>query len=203
MAPSWLEKLIVRADNTSDARLTSEKPTLELHYTAVGEHRRIIGAPGYPTPRYEVERRAKLGAWGDKCVVTSPLQGGTEIALLDFHAIPRNYTEIRFSNRDRHIDVHTSKPQFEAVGGLGVLHWKDTGMEAYGRASWELRDETNLVVAVSIDGSQTNGVITLWREGLDAETVEELLVVGIAKIEAYKQLVRAGKIAFVGKKIAH
>lgn len=66
-------------------------------------------------------------------------------------------------------------------------------MELYGKGSWELRDETSLVMAVTIDDYQVNGVITIWRKDLDAETVEELVVVGIAKIEDYKHTLRASK----------
>jgi hypothetical protein len=34
-------------------------------------------------------------------------------------------------------------------------------MLPYGKASWELRDKVNLMVSVTIDGHQANGVISL------------------------------------------
>jgi hypothetical protein len=71
-------------------------------------------------------------------------------------------------------------------------------MKVYGQASWELRDETSLVMAVVIDDKQANGVISLWRQDLDAETAEELVVAGIAKIEEYKRMIRNSKTSMVG-----
>jgi hypothetical protein len=93
------------------------------------------------------------------------------------------------------------KRKFDASGGLGMLHWKGTGMEVAGAASWELRDETSLVMVVEIDRTQTNGVVSVWREGLDAQTVEELVVVGIAQIEEYKRMLRNAKTSAVGVKL--
>ncbi|KAJ4991631.1 hypothetical protein SVAN01_02746 [Stagonosporopsis vannaccii] len=199
MAPAWLEKFIVRADTTPDPLLASGQPVQEFHYTVIADHRRTVSKQGDTVPRYEVTRRAILGAWGNKCTVTSPAAGGKEIAVLDFHAIPRNYTQIAFSpdsgHGERSIAIHTTDPHFEAGGGLGRLHWKDTGMVAYGAASWELRDETSMLLSVSIDGHQANGVLGLWRDGLHEDTLEELVVVGIARIEAYKRLLRESKTA--------
>ena len=74
-------------------------------------------------------------------------------------------------------------------------------MEVAGAASWELRDETSLVMVVEIDRTQTNGVVSVWREGLDAQTVEELVVVGIAQIEEYIRMLRNAKTSAVGVKL--
>src|SRR5690242_15729410 len=159
MAPAWLEKFIVRTDATPDARRTSDTPVLLIHYTALAAHRRILGVEGDTIPRYQVDRHAILGAWGDKCSITAPAQGGKEIAVLDFHTIPSNYTAISLVQRGREIRVPGRDPAVEASGGLGRLRWKDTGMQAYGAASWELRDERDMVLAVSVDGAQANGEI--------------------------------------------
>jgi hypothetical protein len=48
-------------------------------------------------------------------------------------------------------------------------------------------------MSVTIDDCQVNGVIGLWRDGLDPETVEELVVVGISQIEDYKKMLRGAK----------
>jgi hypothetical protein len=114
------------------------------------------------------------------------------MALIDFHTW--SY-DIEFPARGHRINMSTSKREFPASGGLGTLHWKGTGQEVAGRASWELRDGESLVMAVEVDQRQVNGVITLWKEGLDAETVEELVVVGIAQIEEYKRMIRNSKIS--------
>jgi hypothetical protein len=198
MAPSWLEKFIVREDATPDPRRSAEQPNLEIHYTAVADHRRILGVQGDKTPRYEVKRQAILGAWGSKLNITSPANADKEVATIDFHSVPKSFVDIQFPNRNHHINISTSKQRMDASGGLGELHWKGTGMKVYGQASWELRDETSLVMAVVIDDKQANGVISLWRQDLDAETAEELVVAGIAKIEEYKRMIRNSKTSMVG-----
>ena len=71
-------------------------------------------------------------------------------------------------------------------------------MQVAGAASWELRDETSLVMVVEIDQTQTNGRISVWREKLDGQTMEELVVVGIAQIEEYKRMLRQSKTSAVG-----
>lgn len=71
-------------------------------------------------------------------------------------------------------------------------------MQIAGAASWELRDETSLVMVVEIDQTQTNGRISVWREELDGQTMEELVVVGIAQIEEYKRMLRQSKTSAVG-----
>lgn len=197
MPPAWLEKFIVREDATPDPRRSEEKPALEMHYTALVNHRRILGLKGDTKPRYEVTRRAILQVWGDKCYVTSPINGDKEIATIDFHNFPPK-TEIQFLQRGYQVDIKASKGYYEASGGLGHLHWKATGMVAYGRASWELRDETSLVMSVTIDDQQVNGVISLWKNGLDPETEEELVLVGLSKIEEYRKLMRKAKSSAVG-----
>ncbi|OBR03117.1 hypothetical protein CH63R_14343 [Colletotrichum higginsianum IMI 349063] len=197
MAPAWLEKYIVRADTTPDSRRSNEQPALEIHYTVLQGHRRILGVQGDKTPRYEVKRRAVLGAWGDKCDVTAPVDGGREVAVIDFHAFPPK-TDIQFPQRNHEIIIKASEGHYESSGGLGRLHWKPTGMVAYGKASWELRDESDLVMSVAIDDNQLNGLICLWRDGLDQQTVEELVVVGISQVEDYKKLNRKAKISAVG-----
>ncbi|GJC80894.1 hypothetical protein ColLi_03732 [Colletotrichum liriopes] len=192
MAPAWLEKYIVREDASPDPRRSKERPALEMHYTVLLEHRRILGVEGDTIPRYEVKRRAILAAWGDKCYVTSPVNGDKEVAMIDFRSLPPS-TEVQFPLRNHEIKIKASENHYESSGGLGRLRWKATGMVPYGKASWELRDESNLVMSVTIDDHQVNGLISLWRDGLDPETVEELVVVGISKLEDYKKMLRIAK----------
>ena len=199
MAPAWLEKFIVREDATPDPRRTSERPLLELHYTSLAHHRRILGVQGDTVPRYELKRKAILGGtWGTKCIVTSPSKDNKEIAMLDFHALPRSYMEIELLQKGHTIKIATSKQEYEGSGGLGMLRWKGTGMKLYREASWELRDERGLVVAVTVDERQANGMVSVWGEGLDDETVEELVMVAVAKIEDYKTMLRNSKQAVIG-----
>ncbi|KAJ1323493.1 hypothetical protein MN608_11648 [Microdochium nivale] len=204
MAPAWLEKFIKREDATPDTRRTSEKPALEMRYTSVDTHHRTLGVAGESVPRYEVTRQSVLGAWGSKCHVTAPIDGGAEVAKLDFHSVPRAYMEIvltrgaSHNNNNKTIEVGIAKLQYDAGGALGVLHWKGTGMKPYGAASWELRDDKRLIMSVDIDDSQANGVVSLWVEGLQPEVVEELVMVAVAQIEHYKQTLRNSKTAGVG-----
>ncbi|KAF9768113.1 hypothetical protein IL306_014628 [Fusarium sp. DS 682] len=196
MAPSWLEKFIVRVDATPDPRRSAEKPALEIHYTALVGHRRILGMKGDKTPRYEVTRRAVLEVWGDKCYVKS-LSQDAEIAMIDFHSLPPK-TEVKFTKTDRNISMKATDGNYTAGGGLGELHWKPTGMVVNGKASWELRDETSLVMSVTIDDHQVNGMISLWKDGLIPEMQEELIIVGISKIEEYRRMIRNSKVSAMG-----
>ena len=198
MAPSWLEKFIVRSDSpsTPDTRRGTETPVLKLKYTSLAEHRRILTIDGEKTPLYELKRQSILGAWGSKIHVTSPLNSDQEVALIDYHMFSAT---IDFPLRDGHrIEISTSKQKVAASGGLGELHWKGTGMEVAGAASWELRDGTSLVMVAQVDHAQANGWVMLWKEGLDSQTVEELVVVGVAQIEGYKRMVRQSKTSAVG-----
>ena len=149
-------------------------------------------------PRYVVTRKSIMGPWGSKCSVTVPTNSDQEIALIDFHTF---HYDIKFPLRDHYIDISTAKRRFDASGGLGELHWKATGMQVAGAASWELRDETSLVMVVDIDQTQTNGRISVWRETLDEQTTEELVVVGLAQIEEYKRMLRQAKTSAVGVKL--
>jgi len=45
------------------------------------------------------------------------------------------------------------------------------------------------VVSVRVD-HRLHGVIGLWRNDLNSETVEDLIVVGIFKIEGYRDMMR-------------
>ncbi|KAH7202479.1 hypothetical protein DER44DRAFT_887433 [Fusarium oxysporum] len=195
MSPSWFEKFIVRVDATPDPRRSADKPALEMLYTALVGHRRILGTKGDKTPRYEVTRRAILEVWGDKCYVKSFNQDA-EIAMIDFHSFPPK-TEVKFTQTDRSISMKTDG-KYNAGGGLGELRWKPTGMVVNGKASWELRDETNLVMSVTIDDHQVNGVISLWKNGLIPEMEEDLIIVGISKIEEYRRMVRNSRVSAVG-----
>jgi hypothetical protein len=190
-----MEKFIKRVDATPDARRGTDQPILKLQYTSVADYRRILMGEGEKTPRYVIERQAVLGAWGSKCLVTAPADGDKEIALIDYHMLKY---DIKFKARDHQLTISSSKRTYESSGGLGTLHWKGTGMQAYGAASWELRDETSLILAAQIDHRQVNGTITLWREGLDAQTVEELVMVGISQIEEYKRMLRQAKTSAAG-----
>lgn len=199
MAPAWLEKFIVREDATPDPRRSSDQPTLELHYTATSDHRRILRAGSDTNARYEIERKAIAGAWGSKIHISLP-NAGKEVATIDFHGLPRPRMEIEFPQRQKQIMISLNKREVDIGGGLGSLHWKGTGMKVHGEASWELRDNRDLVMAVEIDDKQSNGVISLWRDGLSAETEEELVIVGIAQIEEYKRMLRNAKTSKVGVK---
>ncbi|KFA60087.1 hypothetical protein S40285_09333 [Stachybotrys chlorohalonatus IBT 40285] len=195
MAPSWIEKFIVREDATPDPRRQKEQAIFEIKYMVLEGHRRILCVEGETTPRYEVTQRSILGAWGDKTTVTSPMNGGQTVAEIDFHSLPLAKTEIEFRQRQHELHIKTSKPQYESSGGLGLLHWKGTGMVPFSNASWELRDETALIMSVTVDAHQSNGTIGLWKDGLDTETIEELVVVGISQIEGYKRTIRNAKIS--------
>lgn len=193
-----MEKFIVRGEPPiPDPLRTSSQPTLSLNYSALAEHRRSLSAPGEHMPRYAVTRKSIMGAWGSKCSVTVPSNSDQEIALIDFHTF---HYDIKFPLRDHRIEISTAKRRFDASGGLGELHWKATGMQVAGAASWELRDETSLVMVVDIDQMQTNGRISIWRETLDQQTMEELVVVGVAQIEEYKRMLRQAKTSAVGVK---
>ena len=189
MAPGWLEKFIVRADASPDARRTSEKPTLNLQYHSVADHRRTLTVEGETTPLYEVTRQSVLGAWGSKIHITAPRDGDKDVALIQYNTF--SY-QIKFPARNGHrIDMSYGKRAFKASGnGLGTLTWKGTGMEVAGAASWELRAESELVMVVSVDATQADGSVTLWKEDLDAQTVEELVMVGASQIEEYKRMLR-------------
>lgn len=199
MAPSWLEKFIVREDATPDPRRSSEKPALDLQYAAVAPDRRTLSVRGETAPRYEVTRQSILGAWGSKCRVTSPADQGAEVATLDFHSMPRAYMEIVVARGGggRRVEVGLTKQEYAAGGALGLLRWKGTGMKAYGEASWELRGEQGLVLSASVNKNQTAGVVSVWVEGLEAHVLEELVLVGIAKIEQYKQTMRNAKTSLL------
>lgn len=201
MAPAWLEKFIVREDATPDAQRRSDQPSLELHYTAISDHRRILSARSDSSPRYQIERKATAGVWGSKIYI-SPPDGGEEVATIDFHSLSRPRIEIEFPQRHHQITISLSKRKVDVGGGLGSLHWRGTGMKAYGEASWELRDDRDLVMAVEINDKQTNGVISLWRDGLTADTEAELVVVGVAQIEEYKRMLRSSKTSGVGVGLA-
>lgn len=56
-------------------------------------------------------------------------------------------------------------------------------------------------MVVDIDQTQTNGKISVWRETLDEQTMEELVVVGVAQIEEYKRMLRQAKTSAVGVKL--
>jgi hypothetical protein len=202
VAPAWLEKFIVREDPSPDPRRASEKPTLKLQYQSLADHRRILTVEGEKTetpvtPLYKVTRKAVLGAWGSKCSITA---NDKEVAVIQYNTF--SY-QIKFPARNDHrIDISYGKRTFGASGGLGTLTWKGTGMEVAGAASWELRDESSLVMVVGIDQTQTNGWVTLWKEGLGAQMVEELVVVGVSQIEEYKRMLRNSKKSFVGATIS-
>ncbi|KAI6572458.1 hypothetical protein ACKVWC_008970 [Pyricularia oryzae] len=120
MAPSWLEKFIVREDATPDPRRSSEKPALDLQYAAVAPDRRTLSVRGETAPRYEVTRQSILGAWGSKCRVTSPADQGAEVAMLDFHSMPRAYMEIVVARGGggRRVEVGLTKQEYAAGGAL-------------------------------------------------------------------------------------
>jgi hypothetical protein len=120
----------------------------------------------------------------------------------NFHNLSRPRIEIQFSQRKHQITISLTKRKVDNGGGLGSLHWKSTGTKAWGEASWESGDDRDLVMAVQINDKQTSGVFSLWRDGLSAETEEELVVVGVAQIEEYKRMLRNSKTSGVGVRLA-
>ncbi|KAH7016027.1 uncharacterized protein B0I36DRAFT_425515 [Microdochium trichocladiopsis] len=220
MPPAWMEKFITRADVTPDARLSSgARPAVEVHYTALtGGHRRILRVAGDTTPQWQVERQAKLGAWGSKCIVTRTGRGdketgesaseGTTLATIDFHTFStKPYIEIERTQQRDIVKLYINTQEFDASecsrGKLGMLCRKDTGapMKLYAGASWEMRETgvaDGLVMSAAIDDSQSNGSIRIWRAGLDEHAIEQLIIVAIGQIEHHKYLTRVGKRSFVG-----
>ncbi|USP79674.1 hypothetical protein yc1106_06948 [Curvularia clavata] len=192
MAP-WYEKFITREDATPDPRRTSEMPALKLNYVAGLDYRRSLTAAGEKTPRYEIQRQAKFGGRGSQVHVMSSAHKDDPIAIIDFHMT--NVT-VEFQKRQHKIKLDTLG-SIDPGSGLSTLHLKPTGGKAYGHASWEYRDENSLVMSVEIDDGQVNGLIALWKENLDPETVEDLILVGITKIEQYKRVLRQAKRTIV------
>ncbi|KAJ4128939.1 hypothetical protein NW768_007464 [Fusarium equiseti] len=192
MAPSWLEKFIVRVDATPEV---SREPVLTLQYSTEADHERTVSVVGTPAPAYVIKRKAKLGGvYGDECQVFTTVDGGRQVANIDFHTFPPRI-EIDFIQDGRKIKIKTYKSirEYEASSLLGLLHWKDTGMVPYGKASWELRSDSDLVLQVSVDDTQSNGIINLFKDKLNEQLLEELVVVGISQIEEYKRMIRLGK----------
>ena len=62
-------------------------------------------------------------------------------------------------------------------------------MGQHERTEWELRDEAKFVVSVRID-KRLHGVIYLWRNGLGSEIVEDSILVGVSKVEEYREMIR-------------
>ncbi|KAH7323245.1 hypothetical protein B0I35DRAFT_500121 [Stachybotrys elegans] len=195
MAPAWLEKHIVREDPSPDPRRGKEQPVFEFKYSDVEAHHRVLTVEGEATPRYDVTRRSILIAFGDKITVTSPINGGETVAVIDFHTLPSPRTVIEFPQRRQEITVKMSTPEYESLGGLGRLRWKGTGMALLSSASWELRDQQELIMSVAVDAQRINAMICLWRSGLSAETIEELVIVGISQVEGYKRMIRTSMVS--------
>ncbi|RGP64217.1 hypothetical protein FSPOR_8036 [Fusarium sporotrichioides] len=195
MAPPWVEKFAVPATTTLDSQLPPPEHALKLEYCVHAEHERTLTVVGEQLPRYVIKRIAKLGgAWGDVCQIYSPADGGREVGSLDFHSIPPSIEIVLAKDgRKRKIKTLMAVREYEAIHGVGSLHWKATGMEAYGSASWELRSSTDLILIASINDNQTRGYISLYKKDLEEAVIEELLVVGIAQIEEYKRFLRVSK----------
>ena len=195
MAPQWLEKFIVRVDATPEV---SPEPVLALQYNTEPDHERTVSVAGAATPAYVIKRKAKLGGvYGDECQVFATADGGRQVASIDFHTFPpRIEIDLLQDTADaRKIKIKTYKTnrEYETSSVLGVLYWKATGMAAYGKASWELRSDSDLVLQVSVDDTQSNGIIKLFKEKLNDQMIEELLIVGMSQIEEYKRMIRLGK----------
>ncbi|KXJ89955.1 hypothetical protein Micbo1qcDRAFT_205580 [Microdochium bolleyi] len=220
MAPAWMEKFITRVDVTPDARLTSgARPAVEVHYDALDDgHRRILRVEGCTTPQWQVERQAKLGAWGSKCIVTrtsrvdketgEAASEGATLATIDFHTFStKPYIEIERTQQRDVVKLYINTQEFDASecsrGTLGMLRRKDTDarMRVYAGASWEMREEgvaDGLVMSTVIDDSQSNASIRIWRAGLDEHTIEQIILVAIGQIEHHKYLTRVSKRSLVG-----
>ncbi|KAF5228409.1 hypothetical protein FAUST_11101 [Fusarium austroamericanum] len=195
MAPSWVEKFIVRDTTTPDSQMPPPEHALKLEYCVHAEHERTLTVVRDQLTRYVIKRIAKLGgAWGDVCHIYSPADGGREVGSLDFRSIPPSIEIVLARDgRKRKIKTLPAVREYEALSGVGPLHWKPIGMEPYGSASWELRSSTDLILVASINGNQTRGYISLFKKGLEEVVIEELLVVGIAQIEEYKRFLRVCK----------
>lgn len=199
MAP-WYEKFITRMDATPDPRRSSETPALKLNYVAKPDFTRSLTVEGEMTPRYEIRRHIRFGVVpGSKCHVVSHAHGDEEIAVIDFHV---TYVEVECTKRQHRIKLEAGERTFVPGSGLGSVHLKPTGGRVYGHMAWEYRDETSLIMSVEIDDRQVNGLIALWKEKLDPETVENLVLVGIAQIEEYKRLLRNAKIGVINTAVA-
>ncbi|KAJ4007685.1 hypothetical protein NW752_010354 [Fusarium irregulare] len=195
MAPQWLEKFIVRVDATSEV---SPEPILSFQYSTEADHERTVSVAGALAPAYVIKRKAKLGGvYGDECQVFTTADGGRQVASIDFHTFPPrieiDLLQDAADARKIKIKTYKTKREYEASSVLGVLYWKATGMVAYGKASWELRSDSDLVLQVSVDDTQSNGIIKLFKEKLNDQIIEELLVVGMSQIEEYKRMIRLGK----------
>ncbi|KAI1070347.1 hypothetical protein LB507_010378 [Fusarium sp. FIESC RH6] len=195
MAPQWLEKFIVRVDATPEV---SPEPILSFQYSTEADHERTVSVAGAPAPAYVIKRKAKLGGvYGDECQVFTTADGGRQVASIDFHTFPPrieiDLLQDAADARKIKIKTYKTKREYEASSILGVLYWKATGMAAYGKASWELRSDSDLVLQVSVDDTQSNGIIKLFKEKLNDQIIEELLIVGMSQIEEYKRMIRLGK----------
>jgi hypothetical protein len=58
MAPSWMDKFIIREDVTTNKRRSTEVPAIEIHYTALAGYYRILRMKGDTRPRHEVKRKS-------------------------------------------------------------------------------------------------------------------------------------------------
>jgi len=193
--PEWLEKFIVRVDAKPE---DFPEPVLTLQYTTEADHERTVTVAGATAPAYVIKRKAKLGGvYGDECQVFTTADGGRQVASIDFHSFPPrieiDLIQDAADARKIKIKTYKSKREYEVSSDLGLLYWKGTGMVAYGKASWELRSDSDLVLQVSVDDTQNNGSIKLFKEKLNDRVIEELLVVGMSQIEEYKRMIRLGK----------
>ncbi|KAL0935842.1 uncharacterized protein CTRU02_208056 [Colletotrichum truncatum] len=189
MSPGWLENMFVKRQPGPDPLRSKAEPVLKMHYTALRSNRRILGVEGDTKPRYEGKRNEIIGTWGSKIYVTAPAEGNREVCMLDFH-LTRNSVE--FKQRDGY-ELNVKAESYESKLGLGRLTFKAANMVPYGRADWELRSESELIASVEIDDHQVEGLICIWKDGLDALTTEELIMVGLSQIEQYKKMLRHAK----------
>ncbi|KAH7397402.1 hypothetical protein BKA66DRAFT_605927 [Pyrenochaeta sp. MPI-SDFR-AT-0127] len=196
MMNRFLQNFIERVDATPDPR-TQEQAPYQLRFTVTQPHTRTVTVDGQNTALYEITRQSKFGVRGDKVTITSLVDGGKEVALLNWHTFPPQM-KIQFSQQSYEISIKTSDHRYNSYRGLGELTWKGTGAVAYGSASWELRDKLALVASVSVDDTQKIGIIKVWRTDLNADALEEVVINSIAHIEDYKRTIRTGRASVMG-----
>ncbi|KAM0492511.1 hypothetical protein ACHAP8_009866 [Fusarium lateritium] len=182
---------IVKFAVRPDGRIITHEPTLTLQYDKWTEEMQTISVPGEQIPRYAIKRLTKFGgARGHKFEVYSTTDKVQRIACIKHHSMPPRI-QINMTQADNKLKIktHDSSRQYDVAGGLGRLYWKSTSKEA----CWKLKNNKGLVLLVTIDESNTNGIISIYKKHLENEAIEELLAVGVAQIEDYNRITRASQ----------
>lgn len=115
-----------------------------------------------------------------------------EVTCIDFHSISPGI-EIDFVRDDRKIRIEfcNTVGQYDASGGVGSVQWKGIRILFCGKASRKFRNTKCLVSSVTSDETQSGGLISLYKKGLDEDAIEELVIVAIDQIEGCNRLSRS------------